>query len=74
MKNLKKIKNKIIYFYTFFLYDKLADLVGGGSGPLIIDKGVCRTSSVTPVSVNIIFSVKSILDFLVLAPTILIIN
>ena len=57
--------------------DKLADLVDVGSGPLIIDKGVCRTSLVTPgqlILYLVLFGVTSILDFLVLAPTILIIN
>jgi hypothetical protein len=57
--------------------DKLADLVDGGSGPLMIDKGVCRTSPATPGLLILyleLFCVTIILDFLVLGPTILIIN
>ena len=52
--------------------DKLADLVDGGSGPLIIDKGVRRTSLATPglLILNLVLlGVTSILDFIVLALT-----
>ena len=59
------------------MYNKLADLVDGGFGPLIIDKGVHKTSPATPGLLTLyfmLFGVMSILDFLVLALTILIIN
>ena len=57
--------------------NKLADLVDGGFGPLIIDEGVHRTSPATLGLLTLylmLFGVTSILDFLVLALTILIIN
>ena len=59
------------------MYDKLADLVDGWSGPLIIDEGVRRTSPATPgllILYLVLFGVTSILDCVILAPTILIIK